>query len=236
MDNLQVLNDSLSRTPDLGWHLPTPVGVPGDALAITRQVQRRAVLPAGPKDSGHSPPLTTRPFIEGQHRVPAQVPRTAGRLRLWVAATVQAQNVFLVILGGNGYEGVRTSRSRPVASDPRSRRDGTQPWPRPVSKARWSGPFKRAPTAHPARVRPERDRRPPHAPCRRSAPLRAFPDWGAHASPRSAARAPPASSADMPNSFWAAHRLTRVTVALGLKWRSTVFPLNVTVTFTWRRW
>ena len=131
MDNLQVLNDSASRAPDLGWHLLRPVGVPGDALAITRQVQGRAVLPVSPKDRGHSPTPTTRPLIEGQHVVPVQIPRTAGRLCLRVAATVQAQNVFLVILGGNGYEDVWPVSLDQSPTTPRPDRDGTQPWPRP---------------------------------------------------------------------------------------------------------
>ena len=87
MDKLQVLVDADGGPPDFRRQFVAPVVVPGDALAITGQVQGGPVFPVGAEHGADAPAVALRPQMEGEDRIARWIPRAARRRLLRVSSS-----------------------------------------------------------------------------------------------------------------------------------------------------
>jgi hypothetical protein len=117
MYELEVLNNSFLRSPDLRRHLGPPVVVSGDRFTVAREIERRAALPIGAKYRADAAPTVPRPAIEREDGISLWVPRSGGRRALGVARTLESEDVLAAVLGldSDESEGPRNSREPPPA-------------------------------------------------------------------------------------------------------------------------
>src|SRR3984893_9093150 len=238
MNQLQILIEPGRRAPDFRGHLCAPNIVPGDGLAVARQIQRGTGLPVGVEHGAKAPSTALWPEVGREHRVAHYVTWTCSRRAGWKAAAIETQHVLSAFFGRNADEDV---------------------WPCDVDQAPTlvghAGAERRTGHVRAERVFIGRHQRVSSA-CARGAPLTrwsgtrsnrtrqsghevSLPTWvpGAGRSwvPAICSMCSPASSSLILNLVTAPQCLMRATVAPGANRCCTVSPANVTATSTCRQ-
>ena len=97
MNELQVLDDPLIRTPDFRRHLSPPIFMSFKAFTVTGQVQSSAILPISAKNCRNATTLSSWPIVRGQDRIMGDIPRTTCGRVLRITCTVEAQDIFAAV-------------------------------------------------------------------------------------------------------------------------------------------